>query len=425
MKSFVIKGDICYSTNKNEIKTFAASYAVCVDGVSRGVFEKIPDEYASLPLYDFGGKLVIPGMTDLHVHASQFAFRGMYVDVELMEWLNMHAFPEETKFSSAEYADKAYGIFTESLRKGATTRACVFASAHTEATEILMEKIASAGIGAYVGRVNMDVGAPDGLREKDAAFSASETVRWIEETSGKYELVHPMITPRFVPSCSRELLGMLKEITEKYRIPVQSHLSENREEMRIVKERFPECETYGDVYDKYGMFGTNSRTLMAHCVYSPESELRKMKDRGVFIAHCPASNTNVITGIAPIRKYLDYGMKMGLASDVAGGHTDSLFHAIVDTIQMSNLNYRYVDGTKKQIGFAEAFFLATRGGGEFFGKVGSLEEGYDFDCLVLDDSILPSPYELTLRERLERSVYLGLDDRGGICAKFVRGGRAV
>lgn len=425
MNSFVIHGDVCFSTDKNEIKTFPDSYAVCVDGVSAGVFASCPDEYKNLPLYDFGGKLVIPGLTDLHIHASQFAFRGMYVDVELMEWLNVHAFPEETKFASLGYADKAYGIFTESLRKGATTRACIFASAHTDATELLMEKLASSGIGAYVGRVNMDINAPDGLREKDAGFSADETVRWLDDTAGRYDRVRPIITPRFVPSCSRGLLEKLKEIVEKYRVPSQSHLSENREEMRIVKESFPECETYGDVYDKYGMFGTNSKTLMAHCVYSPDAELEKMKERGVFIAHCPASNTNVITGIAPIRKYLDMGMKLGLASDVAGGHTDSMFHAVVDTIQMSNLYYRYVDGTKKQLSFTEAFYLATKGGGEFFGKVGSLEKGYDFDAVVLDDEAIPHPQSLNVRERLERSVYLGLDDRGGVCAKFVCGDRVV
>ncbi len=425
MKSFIIKGDICYSSDKDEIKTFPSSYAVCVDGVSAGVYDKIPNEYASLPVIDFSGKLVIPGMTDLHIHAPQFAFRGMHVDVQLMEWLTKHAFPEETKFASIEYAEKAYGIFAETIRKSATTRACVFGSAHTDATELLMKKLSDCGIGAYVGRVNMDINAPDGLREKSASFSASETVKWIEDTLDKYDKVHPILTPRFIPSCSRELLGMLNEIAEKYRIPTQSHLSENLDEVRIVNEAFPECETYGDVYDKYGMFGTNSKTIMAHCVYSPDKEVEKMKTNGVFIAHCPASNTNLVSGIAPVRKYIELGMKMGLASDVAGGHTESMFHAIIDTIQVSNLYTCYIDNTKKQLRFSEAFYYATKGGGEFFGKVGSLEKGYDFDAIVLDDSALPHPQSLDVRERLERSVYLGLDDRGGICGKFVCGDRVM
>lgn len=425
MSSFIIRGNILYSKNKDELVSCPAGYLVCTDGVCRGVFETLPEMYASLPLTDYGEKLIIPGMNDLHIHAAQYAFRGTYVDEQLLDWLTKHAFPEETKFADPAYAEKAYSIFVDDLKAGATTRACMFASAHTEATEILMRLTAEAGLGAYVGRVNMDYDAPDGLREKSAAFSAAETEKWIEDTAGKYELVKPILTPRFVLSCSRELMERLSGIVEKYRIPVQSHLSENLGEIAIVGARFPEHSTYGEVYDCYNMFGGLSKTLMAHCVYSTDRELELISRRGVFIAHCPASNTNVITGIAPIRKYLDMGLKLGLASDVAGGHTESMFHAIVDAIQMSKQYWRYVDSSKKPLNFEETFYLATKGGGEFFGRVGSFEDGYAFDALVLDDSVLRHPQELTLRERLERAVYLGLDDRGGVRAKFVAGKQII
>lgn len=425
MNSFVIKGNILYSKSKDELVSCPDAYLVCAGGRSAGVFDTLPEIYAGLPLTDYGEKLIIPGMTDLHIHAAQYAFRGTYVDEQLLDWLTKHAFPEETKFSDPSYAEKAYSIFTDDLKKGATTRACMFASAHTEATEILMRLTAETGLGAYVGRVNMDYDAPDGLRERSAEFSAEETAKWIEATAEKYELVKPILTPRFVLSCSRELLEMLSGIAEKYRIPVQSHLSENLGEIDIVSRRFPEHPTYGEVYDFYNMFGGVGKTLMAHCVYSTDRELELMERRGVFIAHCPASNTNVITGIAPVRKYLDRGMKMGLASDVAGGHTESMFHAVVDAIQMSKQYWRYVDSSKKPLNFEETFYLATVGGGEFFGKVGSFEAGFELDALVLDDSLLRSPQELTPRERLERAVYLGLDDRGGVCAKYVAGKRII
>ena len=149
-----------------------------------------------------------------------------------------------------------------------------------------------------------------------------------------------------------------------------------------------------------------------------------MKERDIFIAHCPASNINVCSGIAPVRKYLDMDMKMGVASDVAGGQTESLFRAITDTVQVSKLFWRMVDQNFKPLTFDEAFFLATKGGGEFFGNVGSFEAGYEFDAVVIDDSFLRHPQPLTVHDRLERAVYLAADING-ICAKYVRGKRTV
>lgn len=424
MNDFAVRGNILWSSAKNELAA-VTGYAVCAGGKCAGIFPQLPEEYQGLPVQDFGDCLIIPGMTDLHIHAPQYAFRGTNMDVQLLEWLRRHAFPEEAKFRDPDYARRAYGIFADDLRAGVTTRACVFASAHTEATEILMELLSQAGLGAYVGRVNMDYDAPDILREPDAEFSAVETLRWLEDTQNRYERVQPILTPRFVLSCTRELLERLRDIEDEYGLPVQSHLSENLGEIAAVAERFPEFPTYGEVYDHYHLFGSRGRTLMAHCVYSSEREIELLRERGVFIAHCPASNTDVITGIAPARKYLDLGLNLGLATDVAGGHTASMLHAVVDAIAMSKLYWRYVDDSSAPLTFPEAFYLATRGGGAFFGRVGSFEPGYEFDAVVLDDSSLRHPGRLSLPERLERAAYLGLDDRGGVCAKFVAGNRIM
>ena len=145
-----------------------------------------------------------------------------------------------------------------------------------------------------------------------------------------------------------------------------------------------------------------------------------MRKNGVYVAHCPASNMNLTSGIAPIRKYLDLGLNIGLGSDIAGGHSDSIFRAITDAIQVSKMYFRMVDETYKPLVFSEAFYLATKGGGSFFGKVGSFEEGYEFDAVVMDDSILVHPQNLNLTERMERVVYLGLDEKN-ITAKYVAG----
>ena len=158
---------------------------------------------------------------------------------------------------------------------------------------------------------------------------------------------------------------------------------------------------------------------MAHCVYSSEEELDLIEKRGVWIALCPQSNMNVATGIAPARKYLERGLKVGLGSDLAGGSTLSIFRAITDSVVASKLRWRLVDQNLKPLSVADAFYMATRGGGSFFGKVGAFEEGYEMDAVVIDDSALYTPKKLSMHDRFERLCYLYTDSK--IVAKCVAG----
>lgn len=424
MKNFVIKGDICYSESPDKLHTIKDGYLVCENTLCKGVYTELPLEYSSLEFFDYSGKLIIPGMTDLHTHAPQFAFRSLNMDSELLDWLNNSAFKEEAKYSDNDYALKAYEIFANTLRHSVTTRACIFATIHMDATKILMDLLEKTGLLTYVGKVNMDRNSPNELWEESAEKSAENTVRWINDTTDKFQNTCPILTPRFIPSCSDELMIKLGEIQREYNLPVQSHLSENKDEIKWVQELCPASKNYGDAYDSFGLFGKNARTVMAHCIYSTDEEVELMKDNGVFVAHCPASNTNLSSGIAPIKRYLEKGLKVGLGTDMAGGHSDSLFRAIADTVQMSKLYYRLVDSTTKPVTFNEAFYLATKGGGEFFGKVGSFETDYEFDAIVIDDSVLPHPQELTVYERLQRAVYLNGDCKG-MYAKFVKGQKII
>ncbi len=420
MKSFILKGDIAYSISKERTEYLENAYLVCEDGVSKGVFRSLPEEYAHLPLSDRTGKLIIPGLVDLHIHAPQFAYRGLGMDMELLDWLNAYAFPEEAKYNDLAYAERAYTIFSQAMKNCATTRACVFSTLHKDATVLLMEQLEYSGIVSYVGKVNMDRESPESYKEASAEESLKSTREWIEETKGRFENTYPIITPRFVPSCTGELLKGLSELSEEYALPVQSHLSENPSEVELVRTLEPLCPFYGAVYEKYALFGGDKKTVMAHCVYSSDEEIRLMKQNGVYIAHCPASNMNVSSGIAPVRKYLDADLHIGLGSDVAGGQTESLFSTIVEAVQNSKLYWRVVDQKYPPLRFEEAFYLATKGGGSFFGKVGSFEEGYEFDALVFDDSRIRHPQKLSLPERLERLVYLG-GDRRCMKEKYVRG----
>ena len=423
---FVIKGNFCQTKTPKELDLHENAYAVCVDGISQGIFSVLPEEYASFPLYDYGDGLIFPGMVDLHVHAPQYAFRGMCMDLELMDWLNRYTFPEEEKYEDLAYAEKAYGLFVEALKNGATTRACIFATRHRYATELLMRQMEESGLVSFVGKVNMDREASPALTEESADISAYTTFGWINAVKDKFLRTKPILTPRFIPCCTDALMEELRQIQMTYGIPVQSHLSESKGEIDFVKFLRPDDPFYGDAYNDYDLFGKNDdihtdvKTVMAHCVWSTEEEVELMGKNGVFVAHCPASNMNLTSGIAPIRKYLDQGLKIGLGSDIAGGHSDSIFRAITDAIQVSKMYFRMVDESAKPLVFSEAFYLATKGGGEFFGNVGSFEKGYAFDAVVLDDSVLAHPQQLTLAERMERAVYLGLDSKN-ITAKFVAG----
>ena len=425
-KTFIIKGNICQTKNPKELDLHEKAFVVCVDGVSKGIFDVLPEEYENLPLYDYGDALIFPGMVDLHIHAPQYAFRGMCMDLELMDWLNRYTFPEEEKYANLDYAKKAYSMFVDKLINGATTRCCIFATRHRYATELLMEMMEESGLVSYVGKVNMDREASEGLVEDSAMISAYNTFGWINAVKDKFQNTKPILTPRFIPCCTDELMEELREIQMAYGIPVQSHLSESKGEIEFVKFLRPNNPFYGDSYNEYDLFGKNDdintdvKTVMAHCVWSTEKEVELMRKNGVFVAHCPASNMNLTSGIAPIRKYLDLGLNIGLGSDIAGGHSDSIFRAITDSIQVSKMYFRMVDETYKPLVFSEAFYLATKGGGAFFGNVGSFEEGYEFDAVIMDDSVLVHPQNLTLEERMERAVYLGLDDKK-IIAKYVAG----
>lgn len=424
--SFVLRGDICYSETKTHLKTIKNGYVVCMDGVCEGVFAELPTKYAALPLHDYQNKLILPGLVDLHIHAPQFAFRGTGMDLELMDWLQQQTFPEESKYEDLSYAERAYQIFAEAMQKSATTHAVIFATKHRQATQRLMALLEKTGIVSFVGKVNMDREAPDSLKEESADISAYETIGWINAVNGKYKRTKPILTPRFIPCCTEELLEQLREIQIMYDLPVQSHLSENQGEVDFVRMLCPNSEFYGDAYDDYGLFGEDHRegkpvkTVMAHCVYSTPEEMQRMKENGVFVAHCPASNINLASGIAPIRKYLEMGLRMGLGSDVAGGHTESMLRATTDAVQVSKLYWRLMDNTAKPLSFKEAFYLATKGGGEFFGKVGSFEKDYEFSAVVLDDSVLPYPEEMCIEKRLESAAYASID-RYALTAKYVQG----
>ena len=404
----VYKAHILYTKEKSHFEVLENGYiAVDTEGRVAGVASNLAGlNCGDAKVVDFGNKLLIPAMNDMHVHAPQVHNQGVAMDLELLPWLQNYTFPEESKYADVEYAERMYRRFLHTQWLFGTMRSVVFGTVHTESTRKLMHLYQETGMGALVGKVAMNRNCPDTLSEDvEAAVAGNESL--IAEFNRPGARVRPIITPRFVPSCTPELLKACGELAAKYQLPVQSHLSENTSEIAWVAELEPDSENYGDAYNRYGLFG-QTPTIMAHCVWTHGKELELMKRNGVMVAHCPTSNFNIASGMAPIRTFLDEGLRVGLGSDISGGHDLNMFRMLVYAIQVSKMQYQQ-NHDKAFLTLPEIFWIATKSAGSFFGKVGSFEPGYDFDALVIDDDIL-YPDEYSLIHRLERFIYLG-DDR--------------
>lgn len=416
--SFVLYGDILYSNQDRSLKTFKNHYLVVINGLVEGIYDSVLEKYKELEVLNYENKLIIPGLMDLHCHASQYQYRGTCFDVELLEWLEQHAFPEESKYKDLKYAKKAYSIFVKDLKNSFTTRASLFATLHKDATLELMKQLENAGLVTYVGLVNMNRESPDYLLLDAKENGLKDTIDWIKK-SKRFKNTYPIITPRFTPSCTREYMNQLGEVRKQFNLPVQSHLDENLSEIEYVKALEPWSKNYAETYVESHLFGQNHKCIMAHSIFCNDDELEVMKDNKIFVAHCPDCNMNVKSGIAPIDKYFKLGINVGLGSDIGGGSTLNLFTQMKEAIQVSKMYFRYIDNSATPLTSQDAFFLATRSGGSFFGKVGAFEKGYEFDALVIDDSSIVSTLDMSLEERLERLLYLS--NTSMLLDKYARG----
>ena len=412
----VYKAHILFTKERSRFEILENGYIAVENGRVVGVAENLKTlASGEVEVVDFGDCLLIPAMNDMHVHAPQYRNQGIAMDLELLPWLKNYTFPEEKKYADSAYAERMYRMFIRDLWRFGTMRACVFATIHTYSTRRLMQLFQEAGMGAMVGKVAMNRNCPPELMENvDDMVNGNEEL--IAEFYQPDALVRPIITPRFVPSCTPEMLEACGQLAAKYQMPVQSHLSENMAEIALVHTLEKKSTSYGDAYNRYGLFG-QTPTIMAHCVWTAGEELELMKRNGVMVAHCPTSNLNLASGLAPIRTFINEELRVGLGSDISGGHDLSIFRMMVFAVQVSKMHYQQ-NHDNPFLTLSEVFWLATKSAGSFFGRVGSFEPGYEFDALVIDDHDL-NHSDYSLLHRLERYIYLG-DDRQ-IVHRFCQG----
>uniref|UniRef100_A0A7N8Y1Y2 Guanine deaminase n=1 Tax=Mastacembelus armatus TaxID=205130 RepID=A0A7N8Y1Y2_9TELE len=368
----------------------------------------------------------MPGMVDTHIHAPQYSYTGTAMDLPLLQWLNTYTFPVESRFKDLKFAHRVYTEVVKRTLKNGTTTACYFATIHTDAS-LLLGKIANDfGQRAFVGKVCMDRNKSD--YKETTQECQKETCRFIAELlNKKYPLVKPVVTPRFAPSCTGDLLGQLGAIARKNNLHIQSHISENVDEVKLVKELFPESKSYTDVYHKYNLL--TDKTVMAHGCHLTDEELTLFSETGASLSHCPNSNISLCSGLLNVRNVLKHKVKLGLGTDVAGGYSASMLDAVRRTLDTSKV--LTIQNPKHQaLTFDEVFRLATLGGSQALfldDQTGNFEVGKDFDALRVNVAPPGGPIDLILcdKPKIQLEKFLNLGDDRNIVEVFVAGRKVV
>lgn len=408
-------GAIVFSKSNEELAEYKDAYLAVQDGVIEGIFETFPQKFAGVKVIELAkDEVLIPAFSDLHVHAPQYPNRGIAMDELLSDWLNDYTFPLEGKYSDLEFAKAVYSEFVDDMIAHGTMHAVVFGTIHSEATGFLLERFENKGIQSFVGKVNMDADSPAYLLET-TADSLKRTQEFLEKyISNKF--AKPILTPRFAPTCSRELLFGLGKLAKRYGVGVQTHVVESIWEAQEAKRRFSDCSCDTEIYEKAGLLD-GGPVVAAHFIYPSADDVRILKAHGGYAVQCPDATISVIAGIMQTGKLSDAGVNLALGTDLSAGHSLGVYSQVARSVQLSKIKSLY-EPENHAITFARAFAMATKEGGKLFGNVGSFEKGYKFDALVIGG--VTNDFEnLSPSQIVERFCYLGETKR--IHERFLNG----
>lgn len=411
----LIHADIVYSEDREHLAVHSDSFIAVENGKVKGIWPVIPEEYLNVPVTDHGNGVLIPAFSDLHVHAPQYLNRGLEMDLLLEDWLNKCTFPLEAKYADPGFAKLVYDAFVDDMLANGTMHACVYGTIHSEATSYLIERMDSAGIKGFVGKVNMDRSAPADLLEY-AEESVRETEALLEKYSGNKN-TKPILTPRFAPTCTGKLLYDLGKLGKKYGVGMQTHLVESLWEAEQARVLFPECSCDTEIYEKAGLMD-NGPVIGGHFIFPSEDDIRIMQKYDSYAVQCPDATVSVIAGIMQTGSLLDRGMKIGLGSDISAGHHIGVYTQAARAVQLSKLKEFYEPEGNRKISFPEAFWMATKQSGDLFGGTGSLEPGSVFDALVID-GLSDAARDLSPAQTVERFCYIGTKEN--IKARYING----
>jgi len=342
---------------------------------------------------------LLPGLVDLHIHAPQWPQLGKALHLPLYDWLQQYTFPLEAKYADLEFATENYTALVDNLLANGTTTATYYGTVHLEATKLLADICLLKGQRAVIGKVAMDneEECPDFYRDASTAAGLDDTralIEYVRNLSGNdNKMVLPAVTPRFIPGCTDEMLRGLGTIVAEYNCHVQTHCSESDWEHNYVIDRHGVNDTQS--LDRFGLL--TDKTVLAHANLASSDDMTTMKSRQCGIAHCPLSNIYFSNAVFPARRALDFGLDVGLGTDISGGPSPSLLQNCQAAVNSSRLLEEGVDPTvsadkrgtpNSRIDYLESFWMATVGGARSLGlKVGQFAEGFHFDAIVVDTNV--------------------------------------
>lgn len=368
--------------------------------------------------YHYPEHLIVPGFIDTHIHFPQTEMIGAYGE-QLLEWLNTYTFPTEIQFQDLAYSQKIAEFFIHELLKNGTTTALVFCTVHPQSVDALFEAASQHNMRIIAGKVLMDRHAPEALTDTpETAYVDSKALieKWHDQGRNLYA-----ITPRFAPTSTPEQLAQAGRLKAEYpEVYVHTHLSENQNEIAWVKTLFPEQTGYLDVYHHYGL--TGSKSIFAHCVHLEDAEWQCMHDTDSAIAFCPTSNLFLGSGLFPLKKSWEQGVKVGLGTDIGAGTS-------FNQLQTLNEAYKVQQLQGDKLSAFEGFYHATLGGAKALSlddKLGNFNIGKEADFVVLDLNAtalqrLRQQHAKHIEDALFALIMMG-DDRN-IAATYVYGQR--
>ncbi|KAK2465760.1 hypothetical protein APHAL10511_002304 [Amanita phalloides] len=353
---------------------FITHFESALSDASKSLFESSTEHVLSIPF----GSFLLPTFCDLHLHAPQFMYQGNGLDLPLMQWLDKYTFKAEERLDGdAVLARKVYEHLARRLIEHGTGAVLLFGTIKEETNLVLADVMQNAGLRAFIGKLSMDISSRPTYIEPSTSSSLAAASSFAQKCHDLVQglpahrrLVEPVLTPRFVPTCSKDLLDGLGILSRKLSLRIQSHLAEAEDQVQWVRE-LRGIEDI-DVFAQAGLL--TGRTIQAHCTYLDTSDLNQIHKAGTAVAHCPLSNVYFSARPFKLREALQTQVKVGLGTDVAGGYSVDIMSAMRQAVIVSRMrqNDRAATGRDKKdededtgslaVNWKEAVYLATRGG---------------------------------------------------------------
>lgn len=408
----IYRGCVVQPTNNGQINaTPNGALRVSAQGkiLECGVFSQMAQDDSRV--VDFGSSLICPGFVDAHVHLPQYVFAGLGAD-ELLGWLQKYTFPTESRFSDSSFARDVSRAFFSDLAALGTTTAAIYGTSHRTATDIAFDEADRAGVRAIIGMVLMERNGRNELHRNWAEVK-NDCEELAERWCGTNPKLQFAITPRFAITCGEVMMRESAQIAKKHNLVIQTHLSENLNEIDFTRSLFPDAKDYTEIYERAGLL--TSRTLLAHGIHLSKSERQRISSSGATIVHCATSNRYLQSGVFGYRECEADAVQIALGSDVAGGYELCMLHEMREALEASkSWNIMNRHAPRPVLTVADVFHSCTLGAARSLGldqRIGDFAVGKEADFVVLNDGEVnrfaaTGLYQSPL-ERLTRLIYRG------------------